>query len=382
MAAERWDIFCRVVDNFGDAGVCWRLARQLATDHGLRVRLWIDDLATLAALDPRVQVIARQSVNAVEIGQWDEAARAPSMPEIVVEAFGCGLPDAYLGALERQAQAPLWIVLEYLSAEPWVNVHHGLPSPHPRLPIERYFFFPGLARGTGGVLREANLLARHDAHGPRERAAFWRSLGQASPDEGATTISLFGYPGAPLAPLMRCWEEGPRPVVLALTRCGLREAALAHAGLKAFPAAGVVRRGALEMRDIPFLPQPAYDELLWSCDCNFVRGEDSFVRAQWAARPFVWQIYPQEGQAHATKLDAFLEVYDEALPDRARTAARDMMRAWNQIAAGAVASGSVWPAYAAELPTMRAHGAHWSAQLAALGTLAENLVQFCLGKLK
>jgi hypothetical protein len=21
-----WDIFCRVIDNFGDIGVCWRLA--------------------------------------------------------------------------------------------------------------------------------------------------------------------------------------------------------------------------------------------------------------------------------------------------------------------------------------------------------------------
>ena len=25
-----WDIFCQVIDNHGDVGVCWRLARELA----------------------------------------------------------------------------------------------------------------------------------------------------------------------------------------------------------------------------------------------------------------------------------------------------------------------------------------------------------------
>ena len=43
--SRSWDVFCRVVDNYGDAAVCWRLARQLADEHGARVRLWIDLLA-------------------------------------------------------------------------------------------------------------------------------------------------------------------------------------------------------------------------------------------------------------------------------------------------------------------------------------------------
>ena len=40
-----WDIFCSVVDNFGDIGVCWRLARRLSAGLGQQVRLWVDDLA-------------------------------------------------------------------------------------------------------------------------------------------------------------------------------------------------------------------------------------------------------------------------------------------------------------------------------------------------
>src|SRR5947208_6585773 len=38
----RWDLFCRVIDNFGDAGIAWRLARELHDEHGLAVTIWID----------------------------------------------------------------------------------------------------------------------------------------------------------------------------------------------------------------------------------------------------------------------------------------------------------------------------------------------------
>ena len=41
-----WDIFCTVIDNYGDIGICWRLARQLRVDDGQRVRLWVDDLTS------------------------------------------------------------------------------------------------------------------------------------------------------------------------------------------------------------------------------------------------------------------------------------------------------------------------------------------------
>ena len=46
-----WDIFCNVVDNFGDIGVCWRLACNLAS-RGKRVRLWVDDVSPLAWMAP------------------------------------------------------------------------------------------------------------------------------------------------------------------------------------------------------------------------------------------------------------------------------------------------------------------------------------------
>ena len=145
---------------------------------------------------------------------------------------------------------------------------------------------------------------------------------------------------------------------------------------------GVARRGALEIRAVPFIPQVRYDALLWSCDINFVRGEDSFVRAQWAARPFVWQVYPQADEAHAAKLEAFLALYTAALPDALRVAVTNLMRVWNQIEVPAVTAASAWAAYTAQATQLRLHGAKWADELAANGDLAGNLARFCLSKLK
>ena len=169
-----WDVFCRVVDNFGDIGVCWRLSRQLAGRPGDTVRLWVDDLSSLQALCPQVDTAAAvQHVDGIAVCRWSGAFPAVTPAQVVIEGFGCGLPDAYIEAMVNRSPRTLWITLEYLSAEPWVSEHHGLPSPHPRWPLERYFFFPGFVAGTGGVLREAGLLARRAAFGDDERREMW-----------------------------------------------------------------------------------------------------------------------------------------------------------------------------------------------------------------
>jgi uncharacterized repeat protein (TIGR03837 family) len=376
-----WDIFCRVVDNFGDAGVCWRLARQLATEHGDPVRLWIDDLESLRKLNPDLATVERQRSGAVEVHHWRGVPAEPP-GEIVVEAFGCGLPDEYVQRMAHSGRPPVWIVLEYLSAEPWVAAHQGLSSPHPRWPVERYFFFPGFVEGTGGLLREADLFARRDRFGPREAAAFWRSVGHEPPPAGALVVSLFAYPSAPYPELLRAWQVAGRQIICAIPEAPGIELLLESLDLA--PALGrqVVERGGLELRILPFLPQSQYDELLWVCDCNFVRGEDSFVRAQWAARPLVWHIYPQENGTHSRKLDAFLELYGADLPAGARSAAGEMMRTWNQLEGTAVTIPAAWAAYASELHGLARHSRSWADRLATVGDLAGKLARFCREKLK
>src|SRR4051794_21204834 len=118
-ASERWDIFCRVVDNFGDAAVCWRLARELAQEHGGQVRLWIDDLETLTRLVPQADRVEQQMLFGVEVTRWDEHRPSKVVPaDFVIDAFGCGLPEQYAHAMAQCAQSPIWVVLEYLTAEP------------------------------------------------------------------------------------------------------------------------------------------------------------------------------------------------------------------------------------------------------------------------
>src|SRR5688572_7368539 len=215
-AADRWDIFCRVVDNFGDAGVAWRLSRQLAHEHGIQVRLVIDDLSSLARLEPTVTLAERQTIDGVEVRRWPEPWSNDEPANVAIEAFGCGLPESYTAAMSRSARPTIWIVLEHLSAESWVRTHHRMPSPPPRLPLARYFFFPGFVEGTGGLLREADLLARREAFDAASRRSFWHSIGHTPPSDDALTVSLFAYAHAPFEPLLQCWRDSAQAVVAAV----------------------------------------------------------------------------------------------------------------------------------------------------------------------
>ncbi|MDP2823709.1 MAG: elongation factor P maturation arginine rhamnosyltransferase EarP [Sulfuritalea sp.] len=343
------DIFCAVVDNYGDAAVCWRLARQLAGEHGWRVRLWIDDLAPLQQLAPD------HAAGPVEVLPWPNPWPTPWLAtdcaDVVIEAFACTLPPACIEAMAVRARPPVWLNLEYLSAENWVAGCHGMSSPHPRLPLVKHFFFPGFDPGTGGLLRERDYDARRKSF---DASAFRAEFGLPPRVRDELTISLFSYENPALHELMRAWAASRRPI--RVLRPGSNE------------AAHIV--GNLSVHPLPFLPQARYDELLWACDLNFVRGEDSFVRAQWAGKPFVWQIYPQADDAHRAKLDAFLAIHP------AGAALRTFWHAWNG------AGTPDWPDFAASLPGLGAPMQQWARTLAARPDLTSRLVQFCIERLK
>jgi uncharacterized repeat protein (TIGR03837 family) len=369
------DLFCRVVDNYGDIGVCWRLARQLAAEHGLAVRLFVDDLASFRRLCAAVDVAAEaQQLQGVTVRRWHEAMAAPDegVADAVIEAFGCELPAGYLAAMAARPEAPAWINLEYLSAEDWVPGCHRLPSPHPQLPLTKYFFFPGFVAGTGGLLEEAGLEQQRAAFAadPHAKAAFLAGLG-VHPAPGDCIISLFCYPAAPVAALLDALRDDARSSLMLVPE-GVAVAAISAWAGRAPAPGGLIRQGRLTLQAVPFLDQPGYDRLLWSCDLNFVRGEDSMVRAQWAQQPFVWHIYPQQEEAHRIKLDAFLKRYLASMPLPAATACRAAWHAWN----GDGDLRTSWPALRAALPALHAHMPGWCERLRAQGDLAGNLVAF------
>ena len=312
-----WDIYCKVIDNFGDIGVCWRLACDLAS-RGERVRLWLDDATALAWLAP-------QGHAGVQIMAWPAtgAAPAPAPGDVVVEAFGCELPAQVQAAIAGSAAAgrPVcWINLEYLTAEPFAERAHGLPSPvmsGPAAGQVKHFFYPGFTARTGGLIREPDLAARQAVF---DRAAWLARQGVAW--GGERLVSLFCYEPAALPALLDKLAGGAEPTLMLVTQ---GRAAKAVQALGQPPS-----QGALSIHALPALPQPAYDELLWACDLNFVRGEDSLVRALWSGQAMVWQAYPQDDGAHHGKLQALLDAI--AAPE----SLRQMHLAWNSAAPGTI----------------------------------------------
>jgi len=368
------DIFCNIVDNYGDIGVCWRLAQLLVREHGLAVRLWVDDLASLAKLCPEADAAAvQQQCNGVEVELWRLPFPEVQPAELVIEAFACKLPQSYIDAMVAQVQEPVWINLEYLSAEDWVESHHKLPSPHPALPLTKYFFFPGFTPNTGGLLLEHGLIARRDAfqRDARQQQAFWQSLGMETPAADTLKVSLFAYENGALPGLLDTWASGPQPVLCLVPEGRILPGVGRHFG-DAEPCAGkTYARENLDVQVLPFVEQQRYDLLLWACDVNFVRGEDSFVRAQWAGKPFVWQIYPQHDAVHLKKLEAFLMLYCRALAGPAGKAMQDLWQTWN-IESGAA---KAWPAFAAEFDELNRRAQDW-ARLLTENNLALNLLDF------
>jgi uncharacterized repeat protein (TIGR03837 family) len=377
-SGQRWDVFCVAIDNYGDVGVAWRLARQLASEHRFEVTLWVDALATLGRLARGIaQQRGEQYVNGVTVRHWNgpnAETAAVDVADVVVESFGCGLPESYLHAMAQRSRQPVWINLEYLSAEDWVERCHGLASPQPRLPLTRHFFFPGFTAHTGGLLRETSLLPMRDAAeiDSVARGALWRALGLPVPAADGLVVSLFCYPNPVATQLFDAWADGDEPV-----RCIVPEG-VATAAIDAWTGGDVpqvgqmFRHGRLELAAVPFVSQDEYDRTLWACDVNFVRGEDSFVRAQWAAQPFVWQPYPQEEDAHRLKLEAFVARFLVGLDAQAAAALTALWPAWN----GSGDVGAAWPAFASARDVLATHGRRWADEQASHPDLASVLVKF------
>ena len=383
MPQLRWDIFCTVIDNFGDIGVTWRLARQLAAEHDAAVTLWVDDLASFARIAPTLDTDRHdQPLGDIRVRYWGKPFSTDfNVADVVIEAFACELPDGYQQAMAGRERKPVWLNLEYLSAEDWVAGCHRMASPHPRLPLTKHFFFPGFDAHSGGLLCEGGLLTTRDAWQADRAAqdAYWQARGVPPTAADGLRISLFAYDTPAATQWVTALAAGTQPVQLLVPLGRVLPDVLAGMGITRPAQAGdSFQHGALQVCVLPMTDQDGYDRLLWSCDLNIVRGEDSFVRAQWAGRPFIWHIYRQEEDAHLEKLDAFLQRYLAALPPDAAAAIRDFHHGWNRDDL----APDGWARLLAALPPWQQHAQRWPQALLAHGDLATNLVQFAKKQLQ
>jgi uncharacterized repeat protein (TIGR03837 family) len=316
-----------VIDNHGDLGVCWRLSADLA-QRGHAVRLWVDDVSALFWMAPQA-LHAEQgetpnfapdipTPSNVQVMHWQDHTQASSPHDVVVEAFGCELPE-HFQQLIANAPHTVWVNLEYLSAEDYVARQHGLPSPVMHGPAKgatKRFFYPGFSSDTGGLLREPNLQQRQSVFDTTQWLQQWSFNKPLAADE--RLISLFCYEPEALNDLLQQLAQDPTPTRLLVT-AGRAQ----HAVRDVLPM--LESNGSLTVEWLPYMSQTEFDHLLWACDMNFVRGEDSLVRALWAGKPWVWQIYPQDDLAHHAKL--------QALCDKLRMPAdlQAFQRRWNQV---------------------------------------------------
>jgi uncharacterized repeat protein (TIGR03837 family) len=367
-------IFCKVVDNFGDIGICWRLARQLQQEHGIDVTLWVDDLHSFQRICPDILVsVEVQSIAGVNMRHWRDQEgifSTSDIADIVIEFFACDIPPGYIAAMAECTPRPVWFNLEGLTAEEWVEGCHTLPSPHPRLPLTKHFFFPGFTDKTGGLLHESSLEDQRQQFQSDQAAMadFLARFGVTPAEMTHLKVSLFCYPHAPVSALFDTWRNGESAVTCLVPAGVAVDAVQTFLGAEA--SAGAARTcGALTVRVMPFVAQPDYDKLLWACDLNFVRGEDSFVRAQWAGKPFIWHIYPQDKKLHHVKLRAFLQRYAADLEGLNALSLR-----WNDATTEDVSA--LWPPFQAEIPKVACRSADWQRLMLANGDLVANLLKF------
>jgi uncharacterized repeat protein (TIGR03837 family) len=348
----QWDIFCKIVDNFGDIGVSWRLARQLVKEHGLHVSLWIDDLTIAQKIIPHINhSLISQSVEGVIIRQWQDDTEFEPIAEIVIEAFGCGLPPSYLAKMQPTHR---WVNLEYLSAESWVEDFHGRHAGHGNL--KRYFYFPGFAPNTGGLIRENDL----------PQSTF-------EVEQDSLNVSLFCYQNAPIQLFLSILSASQYRTTLFVPFNSHLQQYAEFFNQPEFQVGNEYTSGNLKLKVLPFLRQDEYDALLRECDINFVRGEDSWLRAIWAGKPMIWQPYVQEENTHIKKLNAFLDMFYASCDTAAQVAICKMYRSWTS---GALVD-SDWVNMMQHREILNQHARTQKSNFSKQPDLASKLVIFC-----
>lgn len=379
-------MFCRVIDNFGDAGIAWRLAQSLRTEKNWRVRLIIDDAATLSAMVPEVDAsLVEQTVSGIRIRRWDKDFEATcgtpeAVADIVIELFSCFLPEAYEGAINAALASRRVAVaaLDYLTAEQYAEDSNGLASPHPRYGYQKTFLFPGFTAKTCGVIYEANLERRQDAFMASGRSR--EVLARLGADPAAPfTLFFFTYPEMPVAVFAREVAADPRPLQI-LAAPGRATEMLAAELDRLAPA-------HVKLVRAPMVPQADFDEVLMSATACLVRGEDSTMRAQLAGRPLIWTLYPQKDNIQLDKLAAFAGLYCGALrkagdesPDAQEAAA-----AWLAFEERINRSDSEtlgWSAWRDHFEMLEKGASLWRKTLFSQSSLTERIAQTLEKKLK
>ncbi len=290
-------VLCKVVDNFGDIGVVWRLCRVLLeNDSLLKINLVVDDLKAFSCIWGGVDVGKDfQVVNGVKVYNWKSIDFCYSeffkndgeKLQIILECFQCGRPDwmekiLFEDKLQRTVQV---VMIDYLTAEKYAEDFHCLQSLTRSAKVQKVNFMPGFTAKTGGLIigEEWKRLPERNANGP---------------------ILVFTY------------ERNWKPLVKAMynSQCAIRNGVkIAQGrGLTSFEDSWKAIENKFpilhsQLSILPYLPQNEWDKMMKECSVLIIRGEESMSRACLSGIPFVWHAYPQSDEYQLVKVNALLE---------------------------------------------------------------------------
>lgn len=300
------DLFCKVVDNFGDIGVCYRLAKEFSRNN-IDIFLYVDDLETFKKICPSVQTtknIQFLANDKITVIKWIPFAESYSPSNVVIEAFACNLDESYTSSFNEKT---LWINLEYLSAEDWVESCHCLPSLQSN-GVKKFFFFPGFNSKTGGINFEEYF---YTLSNQESREFIFNKFKLPLELNTYFLCLLFTYENKMVIPLMESIIKNKKNVIFLLPQGRITKF------LQNSKEFNLLKSSNLNVKfiEFPMMQQDEFNKIIKGCDLNIVRGEDSISQAIIAGKPFIWHIYKQEEDAHLDKIKAFLAKYTQCIPN-------------------------------------------------------------------
>ena len=315
MELKTLDIFCEIIDNYGDIGVVYRTAKELQKIFPeSKIRAFLNKLDEFKKINSQVLDLPSQNIDGIEYITFDylrDNANELLTAQVIIEAFGCQIPKEYMEIAYDNSE--LLINLEYLSAEDWIEDFHLQSSPLGRGKLKKVFFMPGFTEKSGGVIADSNYLERIQRVLENKEFYEKKYLSDIEDRENKIIGTLFSYEKN-FTPLLEDLKKLDKDVVILAmgekTQDSLRKI-LKNFSIEDFRNS--LKYGKIEIRFLNFLNQEEYEELINIVDFNFVRGEDSFIRAVLTGKPYMWHIYCQEEYAHMDKIEGFLDKYRKVI---------------------------------------------------------------------
>ena len=315
MELKTLDIFCEIIDNYGDIGVVYRTAKELQKIFPeSKIRVFLNRLDEFKKINSQVLDLPSQNIDGIEYITFDylrDNANELLTAQVIIEAFGCQIPEEYMEIAYDNSE--LLINLEYLSAEDWIEDFHLQSSPLGRGKLKKVFFMPGFTEKSGGVIADSNYLERIQRVLENKEFYEKKYLSDIEDRENKIIGTLFSYEKN-FTPLLEDLKKLDKDVVILAmgekTQDSLRKI-LKNFSIEDFRNS--LKYGKIEIRFLNFLNQEEYEELINIVDFNFVRGEDSFIRAVLTGKPYMWHIYCQEEYAHMDKIEGFLDKYKKVI---------------------------------------------------------------------